>query len=84
MDGLKAVKVAELRNKLTAIPAKIILTIVITGLFFWETDFDTTLECMKGDLVYTAKMLIILYGIISYIHFFVRMDYRKNNMPTWI
>ncbi len=73
MDGLKAVKVAELRNKLTAIPAKIILTIVITGLFFWETDFDTTLECMKGDLVYTAKMLIILYGIISYIHFFVRL-----------
>lgn len=73
MDGLKAVKVAELRNKLAAIPAKIILAVVITVIFFWKTDFDATLESMKEDPVYTAKMLIILYGVISYVHFFVRL-----------
>lgn len=73
MDGLKAVKVAELRSKLAAIPAKIILAVVITVAFFWKTNFDTTLDCMSADPVYTAKMLVILYGVISYVHFFVRL-----------
>ena len=73
MDGLKAVKVAELRSRLSAIPAKIILAIVVVTVFFWDTDFGTTFDKMMADPLKCAKMLVVFYGVISYVHFFVRL-----------
>ena len=42
MNGLKVVKVAELRSKLAAIPAKLLLAILAVGVKFWDTDLEKT------------------------------------------
>ncbi len=42
MNGLKVVKVAELRAKLAAIPAKLILAVLAVVAMFWDTDLEKT------------------------------------------
>ena len=73
MNGLKAVKVAELRSRLAAIPAKIILALVVTTALSWDTDFGTTFDTMIADPLKSAKLLVIFYGVISYVYFFIRL-----------
>lgn len=73
MNGLKAVKAAELRSRLAAIPAKILLALVIAGGMFWDTDLAATFDRIKAEPVLAFLRFVILYGVLSYIHFFVRL-----------
>ena len=73
MNGLKVVKVAELRARLASIPAKIILSVLITAAMFWAGDVETTLGAMSSDLLHCAKIFVTMYGIVSYVYFFVRI-----------
>ena len=73
MNGLKVVQVAELRAKLAAIPAKIILTIVVAVAMNWDTDIEKTLTVMSGDVFLTAKNILIIYGLVSYVYFFIKI-----------
>ena len=73
MNGLKVVKVAELRARLGAIPAKLILSVLVTGLLFWDTDAETTFAAMSADMLHCAGIFITMYGIVSYVYFFIRI-----------
>ncbi len=73
MNGLKVVKVAELRKKLASIPAKLILTIVIVGALFWNTDLGTTFSLMKEKPFDVGYEFLVIYGVISYVYFFVKI-----------
>ena len=73
MNPLKAVKVAELRSRLSVIPAKIILAVVITCVIFWKGDLSATLDRIAGDPLTSLKIFAVLYGVISYVYFFIRI-----------
>ncbi len=73
MNGLKVVKVAELRARLAVIPAKLILAVLITGVHFWAGDAEATLAAMSADPLHCAKIFITMYGIVSYVYFFIRI-----------
>ena len=73
MNGLKVVKVAELRARLATIPAKLILSVLITVAVFWSSDVESTLGAMSADPLHCAKIFITMYGIVSYVYFFVRI-----------
>jgi hypothetical protein len=73
MNGLKVVKVAELRARLAVIPAKLIMAVLLTGLLFWEGDAGATLAAMSADPLHCAKIFITMYGIVSYVYFFIRI-----------
>ena len=73
MNGLKVVKVAELRARLATIPAKLILSVLITAAVFWSSDVESTLGAMSADPLHCAKIFITMYGIVSYVYFFVRI-----------
>ena len=73
MNGLKVVKVAELRARLAVIPAKLILAVLITGLHFWAGDAEATFAVMSADPLHCAKIFITMYGVVSYVYFFIRI-----------
>ena len=73
MNGLKVVKVAELRAKLAAIPAKLILAVLVVGLIFWDTDLEKTFARVTENPLYAGGMLLIFYGILSYLYFFIKL-----------
>ncbi len=73
MNGLKVVKVAELRAKLAAIPAKLILAVLVVGLIFWDTDLEKTFARVTENPLYAGEMLLIFYGILSYLYFFIKL-----------
>lgn len=73
MNGLKVVKVAELRARLAVIPAKLILAVLITGLHFWAGDAEATFAAMSADPLHCAKIFITMYGVVSYVYFFIRI-----------
>lgn len=73
MNGLKVVKVAELRKKLASIPAKLILTIVIVCALFWNTDLGMTVSLMKEKPFVVGFEFLVIYGALSYLYFFVKL-----------
>ena len=73
MNPLKVVKVAELRSKLTAIPAKLILSAVILCAVFWSGDLEDTLGRITDDPLTAAKYFALLYGVMSYVYFFIKI-----------
>ena len=73
MNPLKVVKVAELRSKLTAIPAKLILSAVILCAIFWSGDLEATLTAITDDPLTSAKYFALLYGVMSYVYFFIKI-----------
>lgn len=73
MNGLKVVKVAELRARLASIPAKIILSVIVTFVLFWNTDVETTWGVISEDPLHSAKILVTIYGVVSYVYFFIRL-----------
>lgn len=73
MNGYKAVKVAELRAKLGSIPAKLILSILILFAISWDTDLEATALSLLNDPFTSVKNLVIFYGLLSYVYFFIRI-----------
>ena len=73
MNGLKVVQVAELRARLAMIPAKIILSVIATFVFFWNTDVEMTWGVISADPLQSAKTFITIYGVVSYVYFFIRI-----------
>ena len=73
MNGLKVVKVAELRSKLAAIPAKLLLAILAVGVKFWDTDLEKTFAKITDNPVYAGGMLLVIYGVLSYLYFFIKL-----------
>ena len=75
---MKAIRVAELRKKLAVIPAKIIISVILTFLVYWDTSIGTV---WNNALQTPSKYLITLfiaYGAVSYVCFFIRL------MHNWI
>ncbi len=75
---MKAIRVAELRKKLAVIPAKIIISVILTFLAYWDTSIGTV---WNNALQTPSKYLITLfiaYGAVSYVCFFIRL------MHNWI
>ena len=73
MNGLKVVKVAELRSKLAVIPAKLILAVLAVGAMFWDTDLEKTFAKITDKPLYAGGMLLIIYGVLSYLYFFIKL-----------
>ncbi len=73
MNGLKVVKVAELRSKLAAIPAKFILAVLAVGVMFWDTDLEKTFAAVTEKPLYAGGSLLIIYGVLSYLYFFIKL-----------
>ena len=73
MNGLKVVKVAELRNKLAVIPAKIILAALIVGAYFWDTDLAVTAGKISEKPLLAGASFITIYGVLSYLYFFIKL-----------
>ena len=73
MNGLKVVKVAELRNKLAVIPAKIILAALIVGAYFWDTDLAVTAGKISEKPLLAGAGFITIYGDLSYLYFFIKL-----------
>lgn len=73
MNPLKVVKVAELRKRLSVIPAKILLAVVITCVIFWKGDLSATMDRIAGDPITSLETFALLYGVISYVYFFIRI-----------
>ncbi len=82
MNVLKAIKVAEIRNKLSVIPAKLIIAAILTIAVYWEKSmgFDPALIFggIKTDPKKYIVMLVIAYGAVSFVYFFIRL------MHNWI
>lgn len=73
MNGLKVVKVAELRSKLAAIPAKLLLAVLAVGVIFWDTDLEKTFAKIMEKPIYACGMLFVIYGVLSYLYFFIKL-----------
>lgn len=73
MNVLKAIKVAELRKKLSVIPAKIIFAVILTFFSFWDRSFEITFKNIPQDPKKYLLMLVFTYGIVSYVYFFIRL-----------
>ncbi|MCR4618231.1 MAG: hypothetical protein K5669_08620 [Lachnospiraceae bacterium] len=78
MNVLKAIKVAELRKKLSVIPAKIILAAALTVAIYWDTSFSKVWENFQAYPKKYLIMLLIAYGAVSYVYFFIKL------MHNWI
>ncbi len=82
MNVLKAVKVAEIRKKISVIPAKIIIAVVLTVLIFWDfknkMNLDQFFSNIQNDPKKFFSILLIAYGAVSYVYFFIRL------MHNWI
>ena len=81
MNVLKAIKVAELRKKLSVIPAKLIIAAILTIIIYWkdwERSIDKLWSCIRTDPKKYLIMLVIAYGVVSYVYFFIRL------MHNWI
>lgn len=75
---MKAIRVAELRKKLAVIPAKIIISVILTFLVYWDTSIGTVWNnALKTPSKYLIT-LFIAYGAVSYVCFFIRL------MHNWI
>ena len=78
MNIMKAIRVAELRKKLAVIPAKIIISVILTFLVYWDTSIGTVWNnALKTPSKYLIT-LFIAYGAVSYVCFFIRL------MHNWI
>lgn len=73
MNGLKVVKVAELRAKLAVIPAKLLLAVLVVCALFWDTDLEKTFAKITDTPVYAGGMLLVIYGVLSYLYFFIKL-----------
>lgn len=62
MDELKIVKLAELRSRMSGIPVKMVVTVLITAGIMWQFRMDKFKENISGNIV----ILLMMYGIISY------------------
>lgn len=78
MNVLKALKVSELRKKLSVIPAKLIIALLFTVAIRWDTDIETVISNVKTDPKGFFAIFFIVYGAISYVYFFIRL------MHNWI
>ncbi|MCR4895985.1 MAG: hypothetical protein K5891_04320 [Lachnospiraceae bacterium] len=83
MHELRVIKVAELRSRLGVIPVKLLVScLLLIGFDIlllgegWTT--ETLLAYMQGDLPMQGITLVILYGVVSYLYFFIRL------MHHWI
>ncbi|MBP8969973.1 MAG: hypothetical protein KBG42_11935 [Lachnospiraceae bacterium] len=73
MNGLKVVKVAELRAKLAAIPAKLVLAVLALGVMFWDTDLEKTFAAVSEKPIYAGGCFLVTYGVLSYLYFFIKL-----------
>ncbi len=73
MNVLKAIRVAELRKKLSVIPAKIIIAVILTYFCYWDKSFEMTFKDVIQDPKKSLLSLVLVYGIVSYVHFFIRL-----------
>ena len=73
MNGLKVVKVAELRAKLAAIPAKLLLAVLAVGVLFWDTDLEKTFAKISDNPAYAVVRFLVIYGVLSYLYFFIKI-----------
>lgn len=77
MNVLRAIRVAELRKKVAVIPAKIILTILIVGLYLFFTSEVKTLEAVWAAVQSEPKVMIayffVTYGVISFVSLLIQM-----------
>lgn len=83
MNVLKAIKVAELRKKLSIIPAKIIVALVLTlGVFVdfvnRENMLANTVEKIKSAPKNALFLFLTIYGAVSFIYIFIRL------MHNWL
>lgn len=69
MDELKLLKLAELRSKIGAIPAKLLVTFLISGGLYWQFSFEKFMED-PGTNIFA---FVVTYGIISYFWLCVKM-----------
>ncbi len=77
MNIMKAMRVAELRKKLAVIPAKILISVILTFLVHWDTGIATV---WNNALQSPSKYLITLfiaYGAVSYVCFFIRLMHSR-------
>ena len=73
MNGLKVVKVAELRAKLAAIPAKLVLAVLALGVMFWDTALEKTFAAVSEKPIYAGGCFLVTYGVLSYLYFFIKL-----------
>ncbi|MCR5477824.1 MAG: J domain-containing protein [Lachnospiraceae bacterium] len=73
MNELRILKVAELRKKLAVIPVKLLFAAGLVILLAWDTDLKTVWEHAKLMPGAYFRYLIICYGIVSYVYFFIRL-----------
>lgn len=71
MDELRIVKLAELRGKLGAIPAKLIVTFLLTFGMLWKFHFQTFME----DPLVNSFTVVVIYGVVSYFWLCVRLTH---------
>lgn len=68
MDELKIVKLAELRRKIAAIPAKLLVAVLLSFGVYCRFDTQKFME-NPGQNIF---MLVVMYGIVSYFWLCVR------------
>ena len=83
MNVLKAIKVAELRKKLSIIPAKIIVALVLTlGVFVdfvnRENMLANAVEKIKSAPKNALFLFLTIYGAVSFVYIFIRL------MHNWL
>lgn len=80
MNVLKAIKVAEIRKKLSIIPAKLIIAAVLAVAIYWDWDkgIEAVWPNIQADPKKYATMFAICYGLVSYVRFFIGL------MHHWI
>jgi hypothetical protein len=83
MHELRVIKVAELRSRLGVIPVKLLVScLLLIGFDIlllgkgWTT--DSLLAYMQENLSTQGIALVIFYGVVSYLYFFIRL------MHHWI
>lgn len=77
MNVLRAIKVAELRKKLAAIPGKLILALLLlAGIFVYSShtfDLAKLWEELKATWIYWCVFYVLMYGAVSYFTFFMQL-----------
>lgn len=69
MDELKIVKLAELRSKMGAIPAKLLVAVLLSFGMYCQFDLKKFMEKPVENIFF----LVIMYGVASYFWLCVRM-----------
>ncbi|MCR5801536.1 MAG: hypothetical protein K6G57_04310, partial [Lachnospiraceae bacterium] len=73
MNAMKAVRAAELRKKLAAIPGKMLLSILILIGIKWDTDIHTVIAHLQADPLTNIRLVIYIYGGVSYVYTFISL-----------